>query len=356
MKKKSGFPGKGRDPATHHPVSDSPRMVPDVLSGILDTIRFRSVVAGLSTFSAPWGIRIPPGPSGFYVIMHGQCWFEPDDSSSPILLNGGDLVLNIQGLGHCLRDDPRSPVIPIDAILTADHIQKRQGATLDGGGAATSLIAGCFLFDQDEEIPLLAALPRILHIQSENGHLVPWLDDTLRLITEASVPNPPGGLAVVNHLASIIFIQAIRTHISSLPPYGGNWLGAMADRDIGPSLGLIHSRPEAQWSVALLARETGMSRSAFAEKFTRMVGQSPMKYLLQCRMNKARNLLRESQNNLKEIALRVGYGSEAAFSNAFKRWTTVSPGGYRMSRNCTNRTQPTKTTPSPVSGKESLRP
>jgi AraC family transcriptional regulator, alkane utilization regulator len=348
MKNIPGFPGKGCNPATRHPVSDSPKMVPDVLSGILDTIRFRSVVAGLSTFSAPWGIRIPPGPSGFFVIMHGQCWFEPDDSSSPILLNGGDLVLNIQGLGHCLRDDPQSPVVSIDTILTADQIQKRQGITLGGGGAATSLIAGCFLFDQDEDIPLLTALPRILHIHGDNGRLVPWLDDMLRLITGASAPNQSGGLAVVNHLANIIFIQAIRTHVSALPPNGGNWLAAMADRDIGPSLGLIHSRPEAQWSVASLAREVGMSRSAFAGKFTRMVGQSPMKYLMQCRINKARNLLRESQNSLKEIALRVGYGSEAAFSNAFKRWTNVSPGRYRMSRGCTNESRLTKATPSPV--------
>lgn len=330
MKEIHGLSGKRRTHTIPPSVRNLLSVESDHLSGILDSIRVSGFVAGLSTFSAPWGIRFEDGPSCFLVVIHGACELELDGHPSSVSIRAGDLLINVRGKGHCLRDDPQSPAVHIEDLLTSAQIQKGQGINFGGGGEITTMTNGCFLFDPDEEIPLLAALPPVVHIPGKDGRMLPWLEDILRLIAFEMGSKQPGTRAIISHLARIIFIQAVREYISLLPQTGGNWLDGMMDREIGPALGHIHLRPDLPWSVESLAREVGLSRSGFAAKFLHLVGQTPMKYLLHCRMHKACTLLKDGRNSIKEVANRIGYESVASFSNAFKRWASVSPGGYRL--------------------------
>ena len=169
----------------------------------------------------------------------------------------------------------------------------------------------------------------MIHIRGEQGQSVPWLDNTLKFITFETANFNPGSQSVINRLAHILFIQAVRAHVLTMPNRGVNWLGAILDREIGPVLGLMHRQPGRQWTVAELAETVAMSRSSLASKFTERVGMPPLQYLTECRMNKAIRLLGSKNTGIKEIARRVGYQSEAAFSNAFRRYAGMPPSQWR---------------------------
>ena len=157
----------------------------------------------------------------------------------------------------------------------------------------------------------------------------PWLAETMQLVARESGPDQPGKQAIADHLAQIIFIQAVRHCTTALPGDGGGWLAAAMDPEIGPALGSIHGQPEWPWTVSSLAKKTGMSRSVFAARFKALLSKPPQRYLLECRMRKACALLADGQEEIKQIASRVGYATVAAFSNAFKRWSGTAPGAYR---------------------------
>jgi AraC-like DNA-binding protein len=149
------------------------------------------------------------------------------------------------------------------------------------------------------------------------------------IVRESETPEP-GSQSVVNRLVQIVFIRAVQAYAATMPQTQGDSLAALMDPAIGPALKLMHEQPEAPWSVASLAKEVNMSRSAFAARFAALAGQPPLRYLLQCRMDRACGLLRDRRLGIKEIAARVGYASVAAFSNAFKRWAGAAPGAYRQ--------------------------
>jgi len=140
----------------------------------------------------------------------------------------------------------------------------------------------------------------------------------------------PGQQAVIDQLTRVLFIQAVRTCFTAVPDWGGTWLAAITDPEIGRALQLMHSRLDAPWTVAALADAVCLSRSVFASRFKALVSQSPLQYLLEYRMQKAAELLLEDRCGIKEIPAQVGYATRAAFSNAFKRWSGgTSPGTYK---------------------------
>jgi transcriptional regulator GlxA family with amidase domain len=146
---------------------------------------------------------------------------------------------------------------------------------------------------------------------------------------EESKKNHLGSTAILDLLAQVVLVHAVRTHVTGLPRGQAGRLKAVVDPEIGPTLGAMHSRLEEPWTVATLAREAGLSRSAYASRFAALLEVPPMRYLLECRMRAASRLLRESRQGLKEIAARAGYLSAPSFNKAFKRWSGRSPGAFR---------------------------
>jgi len=172
----------------------------------------------------------------------------------------------------------------------------------------------------------------MLLIRGHGGQSEKWVQNTLEMMTlEATTPRP-GTPTVITHLADILVIQAVRDWLERSPATDAGWISAVRDPQVGRAIALIHRRPERPWSVASLAAEAHLSRSVFSERFTRLVGMSPMRYVTRWRMRLADTLIREQRLALSEVAGRVGYGSEAAFSRAYKREAGVSPGATRRHR------------------------
>jgi AraC-like DNA-binding protein len=198
-----------------------------------------------------------------------------------------------------------------------------------GNGANSTLVCGAFKFEDRRHNPLLGVLPPLVLIKGEEGRAVQWLEPTLQFIACEAASGRPGAQTIISRLADVLFIQIVRGFLVSTPENQRGWLRALSDAQIGTALSLIHQNPENPWTVATLASKVGMSRSTFAGRFAELVGEPPLHYVTRWRMQKAAALLREGTTTLAEIADRVGYESEAAFSKAFKRWVGTAPGAYR---------------------------
>jgi AraC-like DNA-binding protein len=184
-------------------------------------------------------------------------------------------------------------------------------------------------FDHPAARHLTALLPPVIQVQGWRSAESEWIASTLRLMaSEARAPRP-GGEEVITRLADILVIQAIRVWLEQESSSASGWLSALRDPQVGRALAMIHRDPVREWRVETLAAEVAMSRSAFAERFSRLVGEAPMQYVTRWRMYLALDALRDERATVGEIALRLGYGSEAAFSRAFKRFLGVSPGAAR---------------------------
>lgn len=328
---------------------------PDALSAILQLVRLKSVVWGRSNLSSPWGIRFPGGPDefppehlaafhamsgflparparpsgAFHVIIRGNCVLEADSVPGPLSLASGDLVMLLRGAAHTLRDSTCSRATPLWEAHPVDRLRQRQGMLMGGGGIPTMALHGVFFCESESGERLLSALPPILHLKARGGQLCPWLASVVRLLNIETSRDEPGARAIIDDLVQILFIRALRSHMSLSPSGLANWLQAVLDPHVGPSLGMIHRAPEATWTVASLADAVAASRSAFAARFTLLMGKPPLRYLTEYRMQKAAELLRAGHLPLKELASKVGYESEAAFSKAFKRIIGTPPGVYR---------------------------
>lgn len=307
----------------------------DVLTDVLQTVRVKTACYGRLEAAAPWGIRVPGGEDAkFHVVLEGSCMLEVE-GAAPLALNSGDLVALPHGHEHVLRDANDSAVINLHSLLGCGDGAERQQARqlrVGGEGPVTTLVSGIISFEDRRNNPLLAVLPPVIPLLGEAGRAVPWLESTLQFIACEASSRRPGAQTVISRLADILFIQIVRGHLAALGDASGDgpgWLGALAEPQIGAALSLVHQRPEQSWTVASLAQRVGMSRSAFASRFTRLVGEPPLHYVTRWRMQKAAGLLREGRSTLAEIAEQVGYESETAFSKAFKRAVGSSPGAYR---------------------------
>jgi AraC-like DNA-binding protein len=312
----------------------------DVLTDVLQSVRLRSQVYGRMELTAPWGMRMDmgaqPHPS-FIVVSRGSCSLEVDGMPGPFMLAGGDFVLLPQGRTNTLRDRPETPAVPFQEVL-AEMGQNQSQCTgappvlrFGGGGAQSSIVCGCFSFEDGGATPLIEALPPLIHVKGDEGAPVRWLEATLQFIAAEAASPLPGAETIRSRLADILFVQAIRVHIASESeserPSG--WLRALTDPQIGAALRMIHDRPGAPWTVDSLADSVVMSRSAFAERFRALVGVPPLGYLTRWRMHKGAGLLARGDATVAAIAHAVGYETEGSFGKVFKRYTGTSPGEYR---------------------------
>ncbi len=304
----------------------------DPLTDVLRDLRLESSFYARSELRAPWGLSfsVKDGPS-FHMIVTGRCWLRIDAERIP--LEAGDLVLLPHGDEHQIADPPEEEAVRISALPSERVGQNAALLYYGGNGPAALLICGGVRFAGPLAHPLLELLPRVLllqHDEQEGAHA--WLDATLTMLGAEALSLRPGSTAVMTRLADILVLQTIRAWLECDEGRRLGWLRALSDPDIGSVLALIHRRAEEPWTVASLAREVHLSRSVFSERFSRLVGMSPMQYVTRWRMSLARSWIREERMSASEAAHRLGYSSEAAFSRAFKRHLQEPPGVFRRDR------------------------
>jgi AraC-like DNA-binding protein len=309
--------------------SDWTALASDPLSEALETLRLRIWLAGRFELAAPWGFSVPAGLGAVYAITKGGCWLTANNGNVATPLAQGDLAAALGPTGHLLQDEGRSPVSPLRELTSCREMGQQWGLVGAGNGAQTTLVAGFLHLDGDSLHPLHAALPTAIHVKSDETNQLPWFADVLRMIIGESRSGQAGGQSVIGRLIEILLVQLVRQHLREGPDGFGGWMRAILHPEIGRAVELMRRHPEQPWTVASLAEQVAMSRSAFSAMFADITGNSPMRSLREHRMQKASRMLRERRLGLKEIASRVGYESTPAFSAAFKRWSGESPGAYR---------------------------
>lgn len=321
-----------RDERAHGAVMGplDPSAPPDPLGEALHFLRMNGAFYCRSELSAPWGLTLHPMPGyvWFHVVTTGRVWLETDGADAR-WLQPGDFALVPHGKGHRLRSEPGAPapwILELDREPVSDSYEiLRHG----GGGTPTLLICGAVRFDHPAARNLVEILPETIHIEASSSPQMDWMQSTLRLMGAEAKELRPGGEAVITRLGDILVIQAIRSWIETDPAAQTGWLGALRDRQIGRAISLIHRDPARAWTVASLARELAMSRSAFAARFTELVDEPAMQYVTRWRMQLALDSLREDGATVAELARRLGYRSEAAFARAFKRVVGITPGAVK---------------------------
>ena len=319
----------------------------DTLSDVLRAVRLKSAVFFDVETSAPWVAEAPASQTiasaimpdsehviEYHVITSGSCWASAlGRDIAPVRLEAGDVVAFPQGDAHVLSSAPGMRGEPDYSIF-----QYPEGAAqlplllnLDGGGSErTHLVCGFLGCDSHPFNPLLDALPPILHLKGSARR--GWLPEFTRFAVMEASEKRTGGTGVLSKLGELIFVELVRCYVESLPEDSRGWLGGLRDRHIGRALNLLHAEPVRAWTLEQLAREVGLSRSSFAERFTCFVGLPPMQYLQRWRLQIAASRLAEGNASIAAIAAEIGYESEAAFSRAFKKMIGEPPAEWRSNR------------------------
>jgi AraC-like DNA-binding protein len=330
-------------------------MTHDPLSDVLRSVRLRGAVFYYVSCRDEWvaaspaareiGDAVMPGAEhvlGYHLIVKGGSW-AATDGVPPVHLDSGDIVMFPRGDAHVLSSAPgmraphddgawvfatRNDPKPIPLAYHARGVEP--GATMPPGEASTIAICGFIGCDLRPFNPLIESLPRLLHLPA--GGVGAWVAPVLHQAVSESRQHRPGSAAALERVSEMVFVDAARRHLEALPPDASGWLAALRDRHVGRAIGLLHERLAEPWTIDELGRQIGMSRSALHERFVKLVGQPPMQYLTNWRMQRGAVLLREGSATVATIAQEVGYDSEAAFARAFKRLVGQPPAAWRRAQ------------------------
>lgn len=303
----------------------------DPLGEALHFLRLSGTFYCHSEVTEPWGITVTAMPDHlwFHIVTSGRCLLEVDGAGVQAL-RPGELALVPHGRGHRLRSEP-GVAVPNVVELPHEYFGDRYAVLRHGGGGANGiLVCGGVRFEHPAARELVALLPRLVHVDASQDTEADWLQATLRLIAAEATALRPGGETVITRLSDILVVQAIRAWIEKDPAAQTGWLGALRDPQIGHAISLIHRHPARFWTLASLAAEVAMSRSAFAARFTQIAGEPVMGYLTRWRMHLARDQLIHDGAAVGELAGRLGYHSVAAFSRAFKRVHGMPPSAIKQ--------------------------
>jgi AraC-like DNA-binding protein len=330
----------------------------DTLSDVLRSVRLRSALFYFVSCGGKWAAEAPasrdiaaavmPGAEHvieYHVVTKGECWAaivgEP-----PIKLRRGDILMLPHGDAHVMSSAPGMRADPKVNWYYEMKLHKRPFRILHDGAAepkvntnasgfapsadrasTTTLVCGFIGCDMRPFNPLIATLPRLLHLPATGGDA--WSEQFVHLAATESNSKRPGSEVLLERMSEMMFVDAVRRHVDSMPEQSTGWLAGLRDRFVGRALALLHEKPAATWSIDDLSKQVGLSRSALHERFVELIGQPPMQYLTSWRMQLASRLLRDTRSSVASIALEVGYDSEAAFARAFKRLVGTPPAAWR---------------------------
>jgi len=305
----------------------------DPLGETLHMFRLTGTLYCRAELTAPWGIDVPalPGCMTLQVVTAGRCWLEVGDAE-PYLIGPGSLTLIPDGVPHRFRSAPDAATRPLFDIPVQQLSERYEIMRHGGGGELTQVTYAVLRPDHVAARRLIAQLPPVLHLDRFDDDESGWLHSTLRLVAREAQALQPGGETMLTRLADVLVIQAIRSWLDAAPEARQGWLAALRDDQIGRALTALHREPGQDWTVGTLAQQAGMSRSAFAARFTELVGEPVIRYLATWRLQLAHDHLQRSADPLPVVARRFGYHSEAAFCRAFKRAYGVAPGQVRRER------------------------
>ncbi len=310
----------------------------DVLSDILDLLKFKGSLYFATEFTAPWGIQVPSyrNVARFHMATGGDCWVNVSGPSDPVLLSSGDMIIIPHGAAHTLSDNLNTPIVGLDAAIQSSGFDGN-GHFIYGGSedGYSTLVCGHFEFDSNFTHPLLTDLPDFILIRGKKALEFSWFENAMRYMSYETGISNMGNQAVVKRLSEILFIHAVRVW-GAENGYQSGFLRAVGDKNIGRSLTCFHEAPEAIWTIDRLALEAGLSRSVFADRFRDLMELTPMQYVTLWRMQRACGFLLESDLSTDAIAEKVGYQSLASFSKVFKKTIGTGPGAFRKNRSLAN--------------------
>ena len=313
----------------------------DALSDVLRAVRLTGAVFLDAQFSAPWSLLSDAKPDlaassrleaghliHYHLVTQGTC-FTQIEQSEPIELHAGDLIVFPHGDTHILSSKVGLDPVPSSSLPSAMEPGAPTTLTYGGGGDQTRMVCGFMSCDPELSKPLLAVLPRMLHIGSRDAVVSTWIEISLRYLLDDSFSARPGSTTIVAKLAELLFVEAIRGYLDTLPVNERGWVAGLRDPFVGRALALMHAAPTKPWTVRDLGRRVGISRSGLAQRFADVLGQPPMHYLTKWRLHLAAQLLRSTNRSIAAIIDEVGYESEPAFNRAFKRSFGVPPAAFR---------------------------
>jgi AraC-like DNA-binding protein len=319
----------------------------DTLSDVLQAVRLRGAVFFDVDARAPWVAEAPAArviapavmPNAehvieYHVVTAGRCWASiVGDDAPPVRLETGDVVAFPQGDAHVLCSAPgMRGDLDLSPYGAENAAQLPLAMSLDGGGESTKIVCGFLGCDARPFNPLLQSLPRLLHVRAPADGAAGPADAFMRFALLETREQRVGAASMLSRLGELMFAELVRRNIETLPEDGRGWLAGLRDRHVGRALSLLHGEPARDWTLEMLAREVGLSRSALAARFSSYIEIAPIQYLQRWRLQIAASQLAGGAASIGDIAASVGYESEAAFNRAFRKSLGMPPAAWRKQR------------------------
>jgi AraC-like DNA-binding protein len=312
----------------------------DVLSDVLRMIRLEGALFLNGEFHDPWCVDVPrardlaqvllPGAEHLVIchfVVEGSCWIQLRGGEAR-QLQAGDVVVLPHGDAHLIGSGLKCASVNFDHLVQV-HLPEMRRVRYGGDGDRCVLVCGWFSYERGMSNPLVSTLPHLFSTLVGARPSGPWVEQSVRYALAEGALGQPGSNVVASKAAEVLFVEALRGHIESLPVAQRGWLSGLRDPQVGRCLALLHGDPARSWTVSDLAREVNVSRSVLAERFTELMDMAPMQYLKRWRLLLAARLLSNGNSALARIAETIGYESQAAFSRAFKSEFGMSPGVWR---------------------------
>ncbi|MCW5715617.1 MAG: AraC family transcriptional regulator [Bauldia sp.] len=312
----------------------------DALSDLLRSVRLKGGIFLEARMTAPWSIYSqvteeecrpffdrPSRIISYHYIVSGEMQVGVVDGPlAPV--RAGEIVMLPRNETHVMASAAGLPPVRTDAFIEAGERGSTARLVMGGGGALTQIVCG-FLATDEVYNPLIEALPSMLTVDVRECATREWIDASMRFAAAEMMHGRRASSEIVSRLSELLFAEGIRQYLETREADDAIWLKGLRDPQVGKALALMHRDMTVSWSAEELAAEVAMSRSAFMDRFTTLVGIPPIRYLTQWRLRTARHRLREQHISVGQLAHDVGYESEEAFSRAFKREFGVSPGRWR---------------------------
>jgi AraC-like DNA-binding protein len=321
----------------------------DALSEVLKVVKLESAFFYNAEFSAPWSFHSPEsckyapyihGTGGHVIVYHlltdGRAYAQLEDGDKRLVLGAGDVVIFPHGHAHSIESGPTPHTVDGEEELPRIFSEGPTLSRMGGGGEVTRFVCGFMVCEPRLSQVIMAGLPAVFKVNIREDKSGQWLENSIRYsLAEAGV-NQAGGQAVLAKLSEALFAETLRRYTIQLPERQTGWLAGARDPEVGRALTLMHRRPAAQWTIAKLAHEVGISRSVLAERFREYLGEPPVAYLTRWRLQQAAQMLNSTSYSVAQIASEVGYDSEQAFNRAFKRNFGEPPARYRKAAKTAN--------------------